>query len=84
MQNEAVNLTLPDAYVLLCSALLFFGAKDKNAKSFPEFPLLRARFEYRDIGEQEHQASFDIALHLIAFGGEGQFIHGYLESHKAA
>ncbi|WP_129781031.1 hypothetical protein [Peristeroidobacter soli] len=84
VQNEAMNLTLPDAYVLLCSALVFFGAKDKDAKSFPELPLLRARFEYRDMGEQEHQAGFDIELHLIAFGGEGELIHGYLESRKVA
>ncbi len=83
VQSEPVSLTLPNAYVLLCSALLFFGAKNKDAKLFPEFPVLKVSFEYLDIGEQKHQAVFDIALHLIAFSGEGQFIHGYLESRKA-
>jgi len=83
VQTDPVNLALPDAYVLLCSALLFFWAKEKDAKSLPELPMLRATFQYRDIGEQEHQATFDIGFHIIALGSEGQLIHGWLESRKS-
>jgi len=82
VRSEPVELILPHAYILLCSALLFFGMKGKNGESFPEIPDLRVSFECIDIGEQKHHAEFDIAFHLIAIGLEGDAMHGFLEPKK--
>jgi hypothetical protein len=84
VQKEPVVLALPHAFVLLSSALLFVSAKDKDRKSIADMPRLMARFEYRDIGDRHHVAVFEIKLQIIALGGEGTFIQGYLESKKCA
>lgn len=83
-QHEAVKLKLPHAYILITSASIYFAAKDKDRKSFPEVPKLKADFEFLDIGERKHRASFEISFQMVMLGGGGEFIHGYLESKKSA
>lgn len=84
VQKEPVPLKIPHAFVLLSSALLFVSSKDTNSKSALSIPPLIARLEYRDIGNKAHIAVFEISLKLVAYGGDGSFIHGYLESKKCA
>jgi len=84
VQKEPVLVHLPHTYIQLCSALLFLGAKDKDRKSFPEIPVLRASFDYYDIGARKHQAVFEIKFQLVALGGNGEFIQGYLDAKKSA
>lgn len=84
VQNEPVPLKIPLAFVLLSSALLFVSSKDTNKKSAPKIPKLVARLEYRDIGNKAHTTAFEISVQVIAHGGNGSFIHGYLESKKCA
>ncbi|MBI2275727.1 MAG: hypothetical protein HYU74_00100 [Dechloromonas sp.] len=84
VQKEPVPLKIPHAFVLLSSALLFVSSKNTSRKSAPSIPQLVARLEYRDIGNKAHTTAFGINLQLIAFGGDGSFINGYLESKKCA
>lgn len=84
VQKEPVQLKIPHAFVLMVSALLFVSSKDTCGKFVLNIPPLVAHLKYRDIGNKAHSAVFEITLQLIAFGGDGSFIHGYLESKKCA
>ena len=84
VQKEPVQLKIPHAFVLMVSALLFVSSKDTSGKSALNIPPLVAHLNYRDIGNKAHSAVFEITLQIIAFGGDGSFIHGYLESKKCA
>lgn len=63
-------LKLPLSYIHLVSMLIFLSIKDKEKKSFPEIPLLKATFQYTDIGEIKKTAAFNFHFNLmIAFEG---------------
>ena len=82
VQNQAVMLELPHAYIQIVSALLHLAAKDKDVESFPEIPALRADFEFLDIGEKKRTSSFEIIFRASIIHGNGEEFHGYLESKK--
>jgi len=84
VHHEPVMLKLPHAYTQIVSSLLYFSTRDKDRKSFPEIPPLIAKFEFSDIGEAKHSATFSIQFQISAIAGGGEFIQGYVESRKNA
>lgn len=84
VHTEPVMLRLPHAYIQIVSALIYFAAKDKDKKSFPEIPPLIANIEFYDIGEVKHGAKYAIHFQLEMIGGNGEFIHGHMETRKYA
>lgn len=84
VQNSSGRLRLPLVFIQLSSAYLYLSAKDKDRKSIPDIPLLRAHVEYLDIGDKPHSADFDISVRIIMFAGNGTFVNGYVESKKCA
>ena len=83
VESKPVLLRVPHAYIQLVSALIFFAAKDKGRKAFPDIPALSLKLEYRDIGDQKHGAGFEVGCELGAFTGEGEILSGSLEFTKA-
>ncbi|TYC60721.1 hypothetical protein ETQ85_04805 [Zoogloea oleivorans] len=84
VQNEPVQLKIPHAFVLMVSALFFVSSKDAGKNSALDIPSLVVHLSFRDIGNKAHTAAFEISLQVIAYGGDGSFLHGYLESKKCA
>lgn len=84
VQKEPIPLKIPPVFVLLTSSLLFVSSKNKDSKSTLSIPQLVARLKYRDIGNKTHSTNFEISLQVTAYGGDGSFFHGYLESKKCA
>jgi hypothetical protein len=85
VQKEVSRLTLPDAYVQICSALILLSSKLKEAPlTLPKLPTLRAKMDYFDIAERKHHALFEIELELHAFSGNGESFHAGLIPKKCA
>lgn len=84
VQKEPAPLKIPHVFVLLTSALLFVSSKDEGSKSALSIPQLVARLDYRDIGNRAHTTAFEISLQIIAYGVDGSFFFGCLESKKCA
>lgn len=82
VSNVFCQLRLPLAFIQLSAAYLYLAAKDKDRKSIPDIPPIRAHLEYFDIGDKQHSADFDISIQIIMFAGDGTFVNGYAESKK--
>lgn len=82
--HETVMLKLPLAYTQIVSAFLYFSARDKDRKSFPEIPPLVAKIEFSDISEAKHCAIFNVYFKIGAIAMNGEFISGYVESQKSS
>ncbi|MGD0961174.1 MAG: hypothetical protein ABSB19_15315 [Methylomonas sp.] len=79
-----VNIHVPNAYMELVSALIYFSTKEEDRYSFPDMPVLKLDLEYFDIGGDKHKSSFKVELNLIAIHGYGEGFHGYMQSKKIA
>ena len=84
VSNALSQLRLPLVFIQLSAAYLYLAAKDKDRKSIPEIPPLRAHLKYLDIGDKQHSADFDISIQIVMFAGNGTFLNGYVESKKCA
>jgi len=84
IQKEPVETKLPHAYILLCSALLFFALKDKEEKHSFDVPRLTANIEFTDIGNNTHSATFVFNLNVTAIAGNGNAFTGYIDCTKQA
>ena len=82
VEKDPVMLTLPDTYILLSSALLFFSSKDKERGSLPRFPSLKTDFQYFDIGGRQHHAVFEIEPQIVVITGGGTGFSGWLQPSK--
>jgi hypothetical protein len=80
-QREPTALVLPDAYIKLTSAIMQLSAMNKDpTKSLPGLPALKVDFEYWDIADGKHKASFDVEMEVSRFGVG--FIGAYLKAKK--
>lgn len=84
VQREPVKLAFPLLFTQLCSFLNFLHEKNNDRNSMQNFPVIKAHFEYFDIGGKCHKADFYIKVQLHEAGGEGRIISGELESMKCA
>jgi hypothetical protein len=82
VQKEPMPIQLPNAYIQLCSALLFLAPKDKGLDNSFEVPPLTAKIEYIDIGNRMHQSSFNFELNIISIAGDGGSFSGYIDCTK--
>ena len=82
VQKEPIEVTLPHAYIQLCSAVLYLGSKDKNTERSFEVPALTAHIEYIDIGNRSYRTDFEFQLHMTAIVGTGESFSGYIECKK--
>jgi hypothetical protein len=84
VEIEPVTISLPHAYILLSSAMLFFGIKDEKSKDPLIVPPLRANMEYLDIGNRKHKSSFEIDLQVSVISMGGSSFEGLLDCKKCA
>jgi hypothetical protein len=59
VERDPINVFLPDAYVMLCSAIFFLSVREKGVGRF-EVPALTVNIKYSDIGNREHHATFSL------------------------
>jgi hypothetical protein len=69
VDSKPVTLTLPHAYILIVSALIFFGMKIIDQEDLPEFPALKAILTFNDIEERVHSIEFEINFDIIMVSG---------------
>jgi hypothetical protein len=84
IEEIPIEVSLPSAYILICSALLFFALKDKQESRSMQVPTLTATVEYGDIGDRMHRASFalNLNIYLVAGKGEGEDFRGIIDCAK--
>lgn len=82
--QETLGLRLPNAYIQLCSALVYFAARTEKSAIFHAFPTLTAKLEYQDIGGSRHEVNFELTVELEAIIGRAKGIHGSIECKKLA
>jgi len=64
VEAEPLTLSLPLAYIELCSALLYFAMNTQGDPNFPDFPALQATLEFLDIGGTKHEAQYEFSILL--------------------
>ncbi|MDD5300044.1 MAG: hypothetical protein PHD65_06075 [Gallionella sp.] len=82
VKSEPVKLEFPILFTQLCSYLFFFHEKNNDPNSMQNFPVIRAHFEYYDIGGELHKTDFDINVLLRHAEGDGRIVSGELEATK--
>jgi hypothetical protein len=81
VNGDSARVPLPQTYILLASATLFFHAKSDDP-SF-EVPALLAHLSYLDIGDQSHTASFKFELRVISLAGDGHSFKAFIDCVKS-
>jgi len=79
---DPVMLEIPQAYIQIVSSLIFFATQDNKLNDFPEIPPLLVEFNFTDIGESKHKATFAIRFELSSLVGNSELINAYLEPRK--
>ena len=79
IEREPTLLTVPHAYALVVSALVFFYAKARNRQKELSLPVLKLDMSYSDISELTHSESFEIRCEIAMFNGDGEIGHAWLE-----
>jgi len=70
VQPKPVMLELPHVFKLVTAALFYLHGQ-KEFQEFPNAPPLRVTFDYLDIADEKHLATFEIQFHIWLFSAEG-------------
>lgn len=79
VDKEPTNVSLPHAFIELCSAIVYLDAKNQKFTGNPDCPLLTASIDFVDIGDQAHHVVFDFRLNFVAIVGNGKGFFGFLD-----
>ena len=79
IEREPTLLTVPHAYALVVSALVFFYAKTRNSQMELSLPVLRLDMSYSDISQLTHSESFEIRCEIASVNSAGEIGHAWLE-----
>lgn len=81
VQKEPVKLSFPILFTQLCSFLYFFHEQNNEQDSMHNFPTLRAKIKYFDLGGKGHKTDFEIKVQLHE-AVAGRIVGGYLDPKK--
>ncbi len=65
IQGEPTLLHLPDAYISLTSALVYFSMSSK-AQEVPDLPLLQCQLSFSDIADEPRSLRYTISIEIVA------------------
>ncbi|EGQ7810900.1 hypothetical protein I6Y99_004968 [Vibrio parahaemolyticus] len=83
VETTPTELLLPPAYSELISAWIYFHFKSDKKEQFPEFPMIKAKVTFFDIGGKKHTCKFEISSKIVIVANDGSKFQGYIESKNA-
>jgi hypothetical protein len=83
-KTDSLQVTLPHAYILIVSAIVYFGAITEDIEMIENIPELKVHIDYYDIANKKHSVNYSFNFSPTMFAGNGESIHCYLESKSTA